>query len=455
MARYVGPPPRPTLPPRPWKSVTSTPALRQAATSDLLGLVELPVRGEPSAVLRRVGVADHHFLPAAGSARGTRASPAGPRGSCPPRRGRHGLEQRHDAQRRRAPASFCSSSTASTSDGRSAIEMMYAPSDSGGSPAATRNVSRTSARRATEHRGRDERAAPAAREQERLPRGLAPRVVGAEPQLARDGRQRLRVARRVLPDVEPHERRAERRDAPQQIAQPSAAMRPSPVCTSERWQSAAARRAPRRSTTSGHGRAAPAGEARLDVAQRRVQPIAHVAQQRAVRLVGAPTRAPQLVAASFIDSSSRSASTSRRYRLAPATARAGTTVSVTAAVTRGCRRDRRQSTSRSGAASVERQARPVCLTSAASSTRRKRGNASHSVCSKTTMPERASSTGDGRSRRTSLVSHAAAISMPQRVEQLLALGRREVRPIAQREQLRDAAVLLHQRAPRDLGRDAP
>ncbi len=44
-----------------------------------------------------------------------------------------------------APASVCRSSTASTSDGRSVIEMMLAPSDSGGSPAATRNVAKTSA----------------------------------------------------------------------------------------------------------------------------------------------------------------------------------------------------------------------------------------------------------------------------------------------------------------------
>ena len=68
-------------------------------------------------------------------------------------------------------------------------------------------------------------------QQERLPLGLAPVLVGAEPELARDGRQRLGVARRVLPQIEPHQRGAERRDAPQQIAQPSAGQeRCRPVC---------------------------------------------------------------------------------------------------------------------------------------------------------------------------------------------------------------------------------
>ncbi len=45
---------------------------------------------------------------------------------------------------RSAPDSFCSSSTISTSDGRVAIEITYAPSDSAGSFAAVRNVSSTS-----------------------------------------------------------------------------------------------------------------------------------------------------------------------------------------------------------------------------------------------------------------------------------------------------------------------
>ena len=103
IARYVGPPPRPTLPPRPWNSVTRD-AVRAAGGDDLLlRPVELPRGRDAADVLRRIGVADHHFLPiAAGDARaipGNRqqAVEDAPGGAKIARR----LEQRHDAQRRR------------------------------------------------------------------------------------------------------------------------------------------------------------------------------------------------------------------------------------------------------------------------------------------------------------------------------------------------------------------
>ena len=65
-ARYTGePPPRPTLPPRPWKRRSSTPASREQRRQRLLPAIERPRRREDAGVLPGVGVADHHFLPVA------------------------------------------------------------------------------------------------------------------------------------------------------------------------------------------------------------------------------------------------------------------------------------------------------------------------------------------------------------------------------------------------------
>ena len=100
IAAYVGPPPRPALPPRPWKIVSSTPRSRREPRELLLRAVDLPLRGQEAAVLAGVGVADHHLEPLARAAgRGApRTSDAGTAQVV------DRLEQRHD-RRRSSPAS--------------------------------------------------------------------------------------------------------------------------------------------------------------------------------------------------------------------------------------------------------------------------------------------------------------------------------------------------------------
>ena len=59
MAAWVGPPPRPALPPRPWKIVSSIAVRPRHLRERLLGAVDRPLCGEVAAVLPGVGVADH------------------------------------------------------------------------------------------------------------------------------------------------------------------------------------------------------------------------------------------------------------------------------------------------------------------------------------------------------------------------------------------------------------
>ena len=65
IAACVGPPPRPVLPPRPWKIVSSIPRSRRERGERLLRAVDLPLRRQVAAVLARVRVADHHLEAAA------------------------------------------------------------------------------------------------------------------------------------------------------------------------------------------------------------------------------------------------------------------------------------------------------------------------------------------------------------------------------------------------------
>jgi hypothetical protein len=58
----VGPPPRPTEPPRPWNRRRRTPCCTADAGQFDLGLVQFPARGQEAAVLVAVGVAEHDFL---------------------------------------------------------------------------------------------------------------------------------------------------------------------------------------------------------------------------------------------------------------------------------------------------------------------------------------------------------------------------------------------------------
>ena len=65
IARCVGPPPRPTVPPRPWKSRSFTPHSRATACSARCALCKFPRAGQHPAVFVRVRIAEHHFLAAA------------------------------------------------------------------------------------------------------------------------------------------------------------------------------------------------------------------------------------------------------------------------------------------------------------------------------------------------------------------------------------------------------
>ncbi len=103
IAAWVGPPPRPALPPRPWKIVSSIPASRGDLGESLLGPVDRPLRGEVAAVLARVGVADHHLEPVAALGdtrrRTVRRRGAPSRSSPAPFEVGDRLEQRHDRDR--------------------------------------------------------------------------------------------------------------------------------------------------------------------------------------------------------------------------------------------------------------------------------------------------------------------------------------------------------------------
>ena len=64
IASYVGPPPRPALPPRPWKTVRLDAAPARDLGERDERAADLPLRGEVAGVLRRVRVADHHLAAA-------------------------------------------------------------------------------------------------------------------------------------------------------------------------------------------------------------------------------------------------------------------------------------------------------------------------------------------------------------------------------------------------------
>ena len=128
-----GPPPRPTVPPLPWKSRRRAPAAGRRSTSLDLCLVERPVRGQVAAVLVRVRVADHHLLPVTAGGDHRAVDRQGQQ------RGQRGvglvqvvdrLEERDDVERGRghvarvsSPASFSSTATSSTSLTDSAFEI--------------------------------------------------------------------------------------------------------------------------------------------------------------------------------------------------------------------------------------------------------------------------------------------------------------------------------------------
>ena len=103
IASNDGPPPRPTVPPRPWKSRSVTRGRGEHGGEPCLGAVERPVRRQVAAVLVAVRVAEHHFLhaaPARHQAAIRRQRERRPHHRRRPLEVVDGLEQRDDVQRR-------------------------------------------------------------------------------------------------------------------------------------------------------------------------------------------------------------------------------------------------------------------------------------------------------------------------------------------------------------------
>ena len=200
--------------------------------------------------------------------------------------------------------------------------------------------------------------------------------------------------------------------------------------------------------------AAAAVEPILDRPQRRREPVAHVAEQRAIRLVGlAPTRAVSSSLPSHIDSSRRSASISRRYRLAACHRASRHTVSVTARGDGGVAVAIAANPRAEGERRVvRRQPAPGVLHQRRVERAEKRRHR---------VPQRLLEDGHPRARlvdrRGPPLPHLAGLPGgadldAEGVDQVLVLGRRQVRPIAQLQQVGDALELLHQRPAGDLGR---
>ena len=94
---------------------------------------------------------------------------------------------------------------------------------------------------------------------------------------------------------------------------------------------------------------------------------------------------------------------------------------------------------------------PVVAASARSTARRYCGSASQRLCSNTTSPARTSSSG-AHARAAHFVGLPGGRNLPLKIgERLFLLVRRQVGPIAKRQNLRDAIVFLQQRAAHDLG----
>ena len=186
-----------------------------------LRLVELPVRREPPAVFRGVGVAQHDFRRAARSAARYSGIAEQLAHASAPARSSVATSSNSGTTRRLEPKACCRYSTASTSDGACAIDTTYAPSESGGISASALNVSSTSRTSASGRPGRPgRRSGPRSRAcRKRWRSGSVHAEVRVPAQAARDRVERRRMPPRVLADVEADERRAERGEAAQHIRQ--------------------------------------------------------------------------------------------------------------------------------------------------------------------------------------------------------------------------------------------
>ena len=134
IASWVGPPPRPTVPPRPWKSRSRTPWRAATSRSCRCARWISHWRGRDARLLVGVGVAEHDLLHVAAQRRpagGTTGRRAARRGPARPRAARSTVSSSGTKPiratprcRSTSPASRASSTAASTSSAPRVIETM-------------------------------------------------------------------------------------------------------------------------------------------------------------------------------------------------------------------------------------------------------------------------------------------------------------------------------------------
>ena len=300
---------------------------------------------------------------------------------------------------------------------------------------------------------RDERSATLElAQEERLALALAPFLVRTESQLARDGRHRLFVPRGVLAHIQADQIGPERGDAPQQVAQPST-RHDAVAHLDERAVTQAQRlRNVLRVLDHGHGCDWRAREPCLDRPQRRRKPGAQITQQLAVGFVRVAHARAQLVAgiahrqlvAERVHLPEVQVGRLPARQLADRLRHAGGDRGIAVAIPANPRSEAQRR-------GVHRQPAPRVLDQRL---------VEHAQEARQRVPQRLLEHDQSGARLVdgggALAPHLAGLPCrgnldAQRVEQLARLRHREIGPVAQREQVRDSAVLLHQRPARHLG----
>ena len=311
------------LPPRPWNSVSSTPAVAADVHDRFLCAVQRPVRRQPPAVLRRIRVADHDLLPAVDAVRGighARAARAGAAGALPRSSTRSNSGTIAQPRRRLRLQHF----------DREHVGRRLGHRDDVGGERLRMDLAERLERveyladfvvRRRDRAGRSIADSRSARGQIRLPLVLVPVAVAAEAQMFGNRGERRGVARRVLPDIEPDEREAERRRAAQHIGEP--AVRDDALAGLDERSVTELQRLDElrnRSVRRGRGRLEPrhirleqigARELAAELIAGRAEPVAHLTEHGAIGLACAAGARPQLRVATVIDSSALSAPISR------------------------------------------------------------------------------------------------------------------------------------------------
>ena len=422
--------------------------------------VQRPGRGKTAGILRGIGVADHHFL----MPRDARPIPGYREKRVDHRAGAlkigGGLEQRHDALWVRISGELLEEHDGEHV-GRAARHRDHVRAERLGRQ-------RRCHAEGVEHVANRRRDAPRRRPSDRptsafrsQSRGRASRRARLQTrpqtrprfQTPRDPRDRLGMTGRLLTHVERRQHEPERRDAPQNIREAPGGNQP--IAGRHERAMADQQAAPRTRRPSRNGGGAPwSPRCVLDlgggVRARRAEARRDAAQQRAIGFGGVRRPSPAIRRRRRRSKAPRAAHRSLAQYRSAATHRAiHAAWRVISGVTLGLpsRSPPIHDPKRNGAASSASGspiARSIC--------RMYRGSASHSVCSNTARPPRTSSSGD-----TGPIAHFLGLPHrrdlpPQIVERGVGFLRRQVRPIADGEQVADPAIRLQQRAANDLGR---